>query len=289
MSNLPYGPTVGRRKLRTAIRRAREAAGLTQEQVATAMDWSLSKLIRIESGYVSISTNDIKALLNHYQVNDPAQVAELVQLAKVSRQRTWWSQYRDSVAPAYYSYIGLEAEAVALFFYQSVGMPGLLQTEAYAQAMLQTVIPRLTDAAKAQTSVALRMRRQKEVLNRPNPPRIDVVLDEATLHRQTGGPAVFREQLRHLLHLARSGRTTIQILPFTSTIYTPLGQFVVLRLSEAGDNDVVYLESTGVEDVLDQPEAVDAHLKTFEGLQQAALDPAASLARIQELVDRLGE
>lgn len=288
MSQSHYGPTVGRRKLRTAIRRAREAAGLTQEQVATAMDWSLSKLIRIEAGYVSISTNDIKALLTHYQVSDPSQVAELVQLAKVSRQRAWWSQYRDSVPPAYYSYIGLEAEAATLCFYQSVGMPGLLQTEAYAQAMLRTVIPRLTDSTEAQASVALRMRRQREVLARPTPPRIDVVLDEATLHRQTGGPAVIREQLTHLVDLARSGLTTIQVLPFTSTIYTPLGQFVILRFGDAGDNDVVYLESTGVEDVLDHPEAVDAHLKTFEGLQRAALDPAASLARIQELADRLG-
>lgn len=287
MSHPSYGPTVGRRKLRTAIRRAREAAGLTQDQVAAAMDWSLSKLIRIESGYVSISTNDVKALLNHYRVSDPNQVAELVQLAKVSRQRAWWSQYRDSVPPAYYSYIGLEAEAAALCFYQSVGMPGLLQTEAYAQAMLRTVIPRLTDSTEAQASVALRMRRQREVLERADPPRIDVVLDEATLHRQTGGPTVIREQLRHLVDLARSGRTTIQVLPFTSTIYTPLGQFVVLRFDTGGENDVVYLESTGVEDVLDHPEAVDAHLKTFEGLQQAALDPGASLARIERLADDL--
>lgn len=289
MSNPSYGPTVGRRKLRTAIRRAREAAGLTQEQVAAAMDWSLSKLIRIESGYVSISTNDIKALLNHYEVREPERVAELVQLARVSRQRTWWSQYRDSVPPAYYSYIGLEAEAEELCFYQSVGMPGLLQTEAYSQAMLQTVIPRLTDSVEAQASVALRMRRQREVLNRPDPPRIDVVLDEATLHRQTGGRAVIRGQLCHLVDLARAGRTTIQVLPFTSTIYTPLGQFVVLRFGGDGVNDVVYLESTGVEDVLDHPEAVAAHLKTFEGLQRAALDPATSLARIEQLAAELGE
>lgn len=287
MSYPSYGPTVGRRKLRTAIRRAREAAGLTQDQVAAAMDWSLSKLIRIESGYVSISTNDIKALLNHYEVRDPSQVAELVQLAKVSRQRAWWSQYRDSVPPAYYSYIGLEAEAASLYFYQSVGMPGLLQTEAYAQAMLRTVIPRLTDSTEAQASVALRMRRQREVLERTDPPQIDVVLDEATLHRQTGGPPVIREQLRHLVDLARAGRTTIRVLPFTSTIYTPLGQFVVLRFGGAGEHDVVYLESTGVEDVLDHPEAVDAHLKTFEGLRQAALDPAASLARIEQLAESL--
>ena len=275
-----YGPTIGRRKLRSAIRRARETSGLTQEQVAAAMDWSLSKLIRIEAGYVSISTNDVKALLGLYRVTEPALVAQLVQLARISRQRAWWSQYRDSVPPAYYSYIGLEAEASALCFYQSVGMPGLLQTEAYARAVLRSVIPNLDDPAEAQASIALRMRRQREVLGRPDPPRVEVVLDEATLHRQTGGREVIREQLLHLVALTEAGRITIQVLPFTSTAYTPLGQFVIVRFAGADDSDVVYLESTGLEDVLDSPDAVESHLKTFTGLQQAALTPAESLARI---------
>ncbi|MEQ4301442.1 helix-turn-helix transcriptional regulator [Plantactinospora sp. B6F1] len=278
-----YGPTVGRRKLRSAIRRAREAAGFTQEQVAAAMDWSLSKLIRIEAGYVSISTNDVKALLNYYQVRDPEQVAELVQLARVSRQRTWWSQYRDALPPAYYSYIGLEAESSELYFYQSVGMPGLLQTEAYAQAVLRTAIPKLDDPEEARASVALRLRRQQEMLARAEPPNIVVVFDEAALHRQTGGPAVIREQLLHLVDLADSGRITVQVLPFTSTVYTPLGQFVILRFA-GEDADVVYLESTGLEDVLDEPEAVTAHLRTFMGLREAALTPADSLRRISEIV-----
>jgi len=282
-----YGPKVGRRKLRSAIRRAREASGLTQEQVALAMDWSLSKLIRIEAGYVSISTNDVKALLLHYQVTDPAEVAELVSLARVARQRTWWSQYRDSVPPAYYSYIGLEAEASRLSFYQSVGMPGLLQTPEYAQAVAKIVIPNFSDPGEAEASVALRMRRQREVLDRANPPTLDVVLDEATLHRQTGGPDVIRGQLRHLIALAQNDHITIQVLPFTSPVYTPLGQFVIISFSGPEDPDVVYLESTGLEDVLDQPEAVMSHVQTFAVLQQAALSPADSLARIAKLAGEL--
>lgn len=251
------------------------------------MDWSLSKLIRIEAGYVSISTNDVKALLNHYQVRDPAEVSELVDLARVARQRTWWSQYRESLPPAYFSYIGLEAEAATLCFYQSVGMPGLLQTERYAQAVAKIVIPNFNDPGEAQASVALRLRRQREVLGRPDPPAIEVVLDEATLHRQTGGREVMREQLRHLITLARSANIVIQVLPFTSPIYTPLGQFVIIRFAGAEDPDVVYLESTGLEDVLDSPEAVASHVQTFEGLQQASLSPAESLDRINALAAEL--
>jgi transcriptional regulator with XRE-family HTH domain len=283
-----FGPTVGRRRLRSAIRRAREASGLTQEQVAAAMDWSLSKLIRIESGYVSISTNDVKALLHHYQVTDPVQVANLVELARVSRQRTWWAQYRDSLPPAYYAYIGLEAEASRLCFYQSVGMPGLLQTEAYAQAVVQSVIPNFNDAAEAQASVALRLRRQHEVFDRADPPAIDVVLDEATLHRQTGGRAVIREQLLNLVRLGGVDHITVQVLPFTSTVYTPLGQFVIVAFAGSEETDAVYLESTGLEDVLDHPESVTSHLMTFEALQQAALSPAESLDRITAIARDLG-
>ncbi|MGI5215068.1 DUF5753 domain-containing protein [Plantactinospora sp. CA-290183] len=206
----------------------------------------------------------------------------------MSRQRTWWSQYRDAVPPAYYSYIGLEAESSELYFYQSVGMPGLLQTEAYARAVLRTVIPTLDDPAEAQASVALRLRRQREVLDRAEPPSIAVVLDEAALHRQTGGPAVIREQLLHLVDLAESGRITVQVLPFTSAVYTPLGQFVIVRFAGGEDADVVYLESTGLEDVLDHPEAVTAHLRTFNGLREAALSPADSLRRIAEIAAQFG-
>jgi transcriptional regulator with XRE-family HTH domain len=283
-----YGPTVGRRKLRSAIRRAREASGLTQEQVASAMDWSLSKLIRIEAGYVSISTNDVKALLQHYQVSDPGEVSELVDLARIGRQRTWWSQYRDSVPPAYLSYIGLEAEASRLCFYQSVGMPGLLQTEAYGQAVAKIAIPSVEDPTETHGAVGLRMRRQREVLSRADPPVVEVVLDEATLHRQTGGRKVIREQLKHLVTLAEAEHITIQVLPFTSSVYTPLGQFVIIRFAGTEDPDVVYLESTGVEDVLDHPEAVTSHVQTFAALQQAALSPAGSLNRITKLIGELG-
>ena len=190
-----YGPTVGRRRLRTVLRRAREAAGLTQEQVAAAMDWSLSKLIRIEAGTVSISTNDVKALSQHYHLDDPQQVRDLVELARLSRRRPWWAAYRDAVPASFAAFIGLEAEADGLQFFQAVGMPGLLQTERYARAIV-AASPSSTsgaDSDKALT-VELRLRRQREVLGRAVPPRIEAVLDEAALRRQLGGRACLRGQ-----------------------------------------------------------------------------------------------
>src|SRR5215470_7735071 len=102
-------PVVQRRRLRAELRKARQDAGLTQEQVAAAMDWSLSKVIRIEAGSVGISTNDLKVLLGYYQLDDPDMTSELVALARASRERAWWSVYRDVAAPGLLQLIGYEA------------------------------------------------------------------------------------------------------------------------------------------------------------------------------------
>ena len=275
-----YGPTVGRRKLRTAIRRAREAAGLTQEQVALAMDWSLSKLIRIESGYVSISTNDVKALLSHYHVRDPDEVSELVRLARISRQRTWWSQYRDSLPAAYYSYIGLEAEASSLSFYQSVGMPGLLQTEAYARAIISGEATQPTPEAVEQR-VAARIERQK--LIHDGNLRMVAVLDEAVLHRQIGGPDVMRAQLAALLTASKLWNVSIQVIPFREGAYASmLSSFHILTFAES--SSVVYIEGlTG--DLYAEGEDVRRCTVVFNSLRASALSATASAAMIKKIRD----
>ncbi|MEJ3744614.1 helix-turn-helix transcriptional regulator [Actinomycetes bacterium KLBMP 9797] len=281
------GPTVGRRRLRTALRRAREAAGLTQEQVADAMDWSLSKLIRIEAGSVSISTNDVKALLSHYRVADPHRVNELVDLAKVSRQRSWWSQYRESFPPSFVAFIGLEAEASKLSFFQSVGVPGLVQTEAYANSITSFMVPALVDPTRIKEIVSLRRRRQQEVLDRPNPPQIEVVLDESILHRQIGSAQIMHDQLQHLVSLGQRPHINIRVLPFSSGMYTAQGQFIILQFGDEGDNDVVYVEGAGLYEVLDQADQVKRHQEMYERLREHSLDPAQSLDVIAKMAGRL--
>jgi transcriptional regulator with XRE-family HTH domain len=282
-----HGPTVGRRRLRAALRTARDAAGLTQEQVAAAMDWSLSKLIRIEAGTVSISTNDVKALLDLYRMNDPDEVAELVGLARVARRRTWWSQYKDDLPAPYLNYIGLEAEASALSFFQPIGMPGLMQTEAYARAVVKAVVPSLVDPNEADNVVAVRMRRQQEVLRQPRPPEVSLVLDEAALHRQTGGVSVVREQLLHLVALGSEPNISIRVLPFTASEYTPFGTFIVLGFPDPGVTDVAYVEGAGYEDVVDNPDQVKPFQETFRQLQEQSLDAARSRALIEKVAGEL--
>ncbi|SDX91303.1 Helix-turn-helix domain-containing protein [Micromonospora pattaloongensis] len=282
------GPTVGRRRLRSALRRARDAAGMTQEQVAAAMDWSLSKVIRIEAGSVSVSTNDLKALLQHYRLTDPRQVAELVELARASRRRAWWSQYREALAPSYAALIGLEAEAVGLRFFQAAGIPGLLQTEAYARAIFAAAVPpEQAGPDDVDVAVEIRLRRQREVLGRPEPPAMHVVLDEATLRRQTGGAACLREQLRHLVAMATSERVTIQVLPFTATDYAVAAPFTVLEFADPDDSDVVYVEAAMVQDVIDNPDAVKPYQAMFRRLRDKSLSATASLALITKIADEL--
>jgi transcriptional regulator with XRE-family HTH domain len=285
------GPTVGRRRLRSALRRAREDAGLTQEQVAAAMDWSLSKLIRIEAGTVSISTNDVKALLNYYRMTDGSRVADLVALARVARRRTWWSQYKDALPVPYLAYIGLEIEASELRFFDSTGIPSLLQTQQYARAAVQawaatTSHPLGPGELEARTAVQLR--RQREILERSHPPTIDVVLDEATLHRQTGGASCLRAQLLHLVALGATPHITVQVLPFASTTYACQPTFVILEFSDDDDTGAVYLDGGLTQELIDRPELVVPYQQTFERLRQMSLPAAESLATIAKIASEVG-
>lgn len=253
------------------------------------MDWSLSKLIRIEAGSVSISTNDVKALLQHYHVDDCDQVSDLVELARVSRRRVWWASYRDAIPASFASYIGLEAEAGGLQFFQAVGIPGLLQTERYARAIAAASPPTsdLVASAKA-TTVELRLRRQREVLRRADPPRIEAVLDEATLRRQIGGAECLGDQLRHLADTARSDHVTVQVLPFTVPDYSVEAPFVVLKFADPEDSDVVYVEGAMIQDVIDDRAAVRPYQEMFAQLQAKSLSPADSLAMMEKIADELG-
>src|SRR6266536_1070418 len=176
--------TLGRRKLRATLKRAREANGHTQEQVARAMDWSLSKLIRIESGAVGVSTTDLRALLQYYQIEDPTQVQSLVEMARASRKKPWWFAYRESLDVGYTTFLGLESGASSMRSFQSIAIPGLLQTQSYAtevsaEAWVGDPLPDQT----VQEWVTVRMIRQQKVLERADPPSLLCVIDEAVLRR----------------------------------------------------------------------------------------------------------
>lgn len=282
-----HSPSRGRRRLRLALRRAREAAGFTQEQVAAAMDWSLSKIIRIEAGTVSVSTNDTKALLAYYRVDEPAQVGHLVELARAARRRTWWSAYRERLPAPFFSYIGLEADAVSMRMFRPMGVPGLLQSPSYARAVTAGAAPMFLAPGAAEERIALRMRRQSEVLGRAVPPSIDVVLDEVNLHRRLGGTPVLIEQLRHLLDLGERRVITLRVLPFTAEEYMVVDPFIILGFAGGEDDAIAYLEGTDTQQLVEDPALVSTYTETFGRLCDISLSPAESAAMIVKRVQEL--
>ncbi|MEV4536074.1 helix-turn-helix transcriptional regulator [Asanoa sp. NPDC049518] len=281
------GPTAGRRRLRTALRTARENAKLTQEHVAEAMDWSLSKLIRIETGRVSVSTNDVRALLSLYRINGSAEAEELIALARVARQKPWWQDARSAIPPHYAQYIGLEAEASAMQCFQSSLMPGLAQTRAYARAVITNRPPGQIKAEEVDPRVDLRMRRKTEILGREDPPRFDIILDEAVLRRSIGSPEVHREQLEHLIALAAAPNICIQVVPFAAGAVTAAGSFVILQFPDGADDDVVYLESALLENFLERPTETDPYHEEFGWLRARALNEPDSLSFIEKVAGEL--
>jgi transcriptional regulator with XRE-family HTH domain len=284
------GPTVRRKRLRAELRRERELANLTQEQVASTMDWSLSKIIRIESGTVGVSTNDLKALLELYGVTDAERVRSLVTLAQSARQRMWWSGYRGIISNQQLTYIGYEAEAAAMSHFHAAVVPGLFQTEGYMRAIMNDSPLEPLDPDTVETLIKVRLSRQRHVLDRPDPPDLAVILDEAVLRRTVGGPTVMRDQLRHLQQLARQPNVVLQVVPFAAGAHPGVnGPFAILEFGDPADDDIVYLAGGPSEVILreDQDE-IAAYRHAFKRLENIAYPAAESLDVISRVSNELG-
>src|SRR5438067_9829147 len=154
------GPTMRRRQLRTELKRLRESVGLTQGGVAEYLEWHPTKLMRIETGRTSPHPNDVRLMVEVYGVTDREQAAALVKLARDARQRGWWYSYRDVLLNRYDFFIGLESEAVSIRWFELAMIPGLLQTEGYARALMRGDSPELRDE-EVDRRVEVRMTRQQ--------------------------------------------------------------------------------------------------------------------------------
>ena len=245
MSMAVEDAAVQRRRLRAELRRARVRAHQTQRDVADAMDWSLSKLIRIESGSVGISTTDLKVLLQHYDLEE-SEIDRLVQLARASKdQQAWWTEYKDVISPKYLEYLKLEGSASVIQDFEPMFVPGLLQDEDYARAIFQEFAGSASKK-RIDTWVELRMRRQDEMSSLPNPPHMEFVLDEAALRRLVGGSEVMGRQLRRLREEAAKEYVTIEVIPFSAGAHPGMkGPFVILEFDSEMDDDLLFLEVSG--------------------------------------------
>jgi transcriptional regulator with XRE-family HTH domain len=266
------GPTVQRLVLGGHLRRLREEAGMTTERAATSIRGSHSKISRIEHGRVGFKERDIADLLTLYGVGPGDEREALLNLAREANTPGWWQGYSDILPHWVEPYFGLEAAASSIREYELQFVPGLLQIEEYARAVIR--LGTVTSEDEVHRRARARMSRQ-EILNRENPPKLWAVLDEGALRRIIGGPQVMRAQLEHLIDMCDHPAVTLQILPFSAGAHRAMGgPFTILRYTEPDLRDVVYIEQLTSALYLDKPTEVDSYLEVIEEVCLQA-DPSA--------------
>jgi hypothetical protein len=277
---------------------------MTQERVASEMDWSLSKVIRIETGAVIVSVNDVRGLLRLYGVADTGRSAQLIELARLARLKPWWYAYRDHFTAGFQSYLDLEAGASTLKLHQAGCVPGLMQTERYARAVNRATAPQPVPQDELDLEIDVRMRRQRGVFGQEEPPAIVALLDEGCLRRTCGDRPALRAQLVHLEQIARRPNVAIQVVPFTAPVSAAtFGTFTLLEFrfpengrsgegrsgeGRSGDGEpmepggpALYVEGyQSVQSMRSAHPVVEAYGRLFERVRSAALGERESLALI---------
>lgn len=275
-------PTV-RRKLGIELKGLREAAALNIDQASIATGVSDSHLSRIERGRVGVRPLTIKALLQTYGAS-PEVTERLTQTAAQTTkrgERAWWQPYATAISEKYASLIAFESEATSIRAFGPIVVPGLLQTEEYARAVLQRGPVRLK-AEEIETRIAARKSRQA-ILDQDAPPSTWFILDEAIIRRVMGGPEVMRGQLLHLAEMAERSDVDLQVIPFAAGAHAgTLGPLVILGFAEG--EDVVYCE-TYAGDLY--PETVGSYDDVFNRLAQEALSNGRSVDLIRGVAEEL--
>lgn len=272
-------PTVRRRELGVLLRALRNEQGLTVDHVAAELLCSPSKVSRMETGQRGATARDVRDLCDLYGVTDPAERERLMTLAREGKQQGWW----QSLGLAYPNFVGLEQEATSMTIFHSAVVPGLLQVGDYTRALHRVGIPRLDDTA-IEERLEERSTRQ-QLLTREDPPRVEIMLDEAVLHRPLGGATVMREQFDRILTVAKYPNVMVRVVPFYVGAHPALeSNFIILEFSGHAPK-IVYVEGLVGPTFLDRRDEVDRYLQAvreLRGLALSASDSAAFVARARE-------
>lgn len=246
---------------------------MTIHVVARHLGCSASKISRMETGHSGVGLADMRVLLNLYEVAD-ADADELISLAQQARQKGWWEPYGEVLSG---SYVGLEAAAETIRGYEVQVVPGLLQTAAYARAMIGGARLDIEDE-ELDRRVNVRVARQA-LLTQDDPVKLAVVLDEALFRRLVGGRDVMREQFERLLVAGEQPNVVIQVLPFAAGAHAGMeGGFAILHYTESADTDVVFAENAAGGLFLTKEEELRRYDVIFDHLRERALDEDESRA-----------
>jgi hypothetical protein len=280
-------PTVPQRALAGALERRREAAELSPRDVAARLEWSDTKVWRIETARVTVSPGDIRELARLYGIDDAGTEA-LVQLARQAKRPGWWKGMSQALPEGFSVHLELESTAMAIRTYEAQWVPGLWQTEAYARAVLAA--NSLTSTPEQiERQVQVRMRRQ-QILVRPDPkpPEMWAILDEAVIRRVVGSRAVMRGQLERLHEVSGDSCVTFQILAFTAGAHmAAYGSFALFDPSDPAFPVTASTDRPAGSLIEDDPEDIHRYTMMFDHLRASAMSPAASRALIDEAMSLL--
>ena len=276
-------PTVQRMMLGDRLRRLREAAGITPDQAGYEIRASRSKISRLECGRVGVKERDVADLLTLYGVTDEQVRDGTLSLARQANTHGWWTKYGDVLPDWFEAYLGLEGAAAVIRTFELQFVPGLLQTEDYARAVVRLGY-KAAPAEEIDRRVSLRMKRQELLLTGPEPSHVWSVIDEAALRRQLGGRAVMRAQLRRLTEITQFPHVTLQVVPFGCAGHAAAGgSFTILRFAEPELPDIVYIEQLTSALYLDKRDDIDHYIEVMDDLSTEALTPAATKRLLKDI------
>ncbi|MFG2692841.1 helix-turn-helix domain-containing protein [Kitasatospora sp. NPDC051984] len=285
----PAPKSVYRRQLASRLKELRDVRELTLTQVAEVVEVNQSSLSRIENGDRGTTPLLVKALLDCYQVIDPVEREDILDLVRAdqAQRQQWWKKYSAVINTTQYGgYLALESSATSLRSYEPQLMPGLLQTADYARRVITEMRVDLT-AKQVDALVTVRMERQEKVLGREDAPKLWAVIDEAAIRRIASNRSVMKGQLEHLLEVSPRPGLTLQLLPFSAGFHPGLyGSFVLMGFPET-NSDVVWVENGPNSVYFEGSEDVERYTEVFDHLRARALGPPETRSQISKIIKEL--
>lgn len=282
--SLNRNPTVRQRRLARTLRHFRDAAGITAVVAAQHLGCSESKISRIENAQIGIKKGDLLLLLDLYQVASKRARDDILGLARESSRRGWWDRHAGEVSSVYADYIALESDAAEVFNVETILIPGLLQTEEYAFAVVRAQRPN-AELSRVDTLTQIRMRRQS-VLTGPQPVQLWAVIAESVLSHDVGSPAVMRAQLEQLIQMSELPNISVQILADSSFAHAMLStSFVILGFPDQAESDVAYADTLLSTVYVEDPREVSEYATVFRHVMSAALSLPESTALINRKLE----
>lgn len=278
------GPLLPRRRLGVELKKLREVAKLRLDEVATHLMISNSKLSRLETGQGIPQQRDVRDLINFYEVAGTPLAERLMRWTREGRRQGWWKDYSHVVGETLDAYLALESGASVRRSFMPTVLPGLLQTEDYARALLRELLPRHTDKEVDQL-VKIRLRRKELLLRAEEPVRLLAVIDESVLHRIVGSKDIMRHQLEVLSELSKLPNVVVQVFPFDAGAHeATMGTFTVFQFADDIDRDVVVVEYHLGNRFFEQESHVLLYLRIFDDVSHRSLEPPASRDLIHQII-----